>query len=114
MVEEGTSNLLTNGKVRPPAPRKQILTMPAFFQESPLLFGAVPWVSACPVPHPWAASLRTPTAIASSGKGQLFVSPHFLPLWEPLLSPGTSASRHLSQGPKVGKRRGWGCREGGR
>lgn len=32
VVEEGTSSLLTNGKVRPPVPRKQTLTMPAFLR----------------------------------------------------------------------------------
>lgn len=32
VVEEGTSSLLTNGKVRPPVPRKQILTMLAFLR----------------------------------------------------------------------------------
>lgn len=112
VVEEGTSSLLTNGKVRPPVPHKQILTMPAFLRRNRSSSGLSPG-SQPPLSLILGQSVPAhPLPQASSGKGRLFVSPHFLPLWEPLLSSGTSASRHLSQGPKVGKRRGWGCREG--
>lgn len=108
--EEGTSSLLTTGKVRPPVSRKQTLTMAASLRRASSSPGLSPG-SQPPLSLILGQAVAAhPLPLASSGKGQFFVSPHFLPLWEPLRSPGTSAARHLSQGPRGGKVEGVGMR----
>jgi hypothetical protein len=71
--------------------------MPRFPPERQLLSRAVPWAQ-----PPLNLILgQSVTAKLPQGKARPFVGPHFLPLWEPFLGRGTSASRRLSQGPKV-------------